>query len=270
MDRDQPGRVMIYLLVALTLFLVSVNAGKAAEDKRGTIFYQEIVTDMEEKSEKLRQHPLLDFIKDDSIPARRRISFAPYLSYIAMSFADILDTWLLVAEPQSELEERINKHIAEDDYHYNLFLHDVEGVLGVSLSDFGSYSAVMRHLWGDDSRAIRQYIYGWLDCVGRYGRDPILTLTTLEAMEAGAQALIGTTSRLVRELDSELGDLLYLGQVHVELEKNHSQFVWFDEEASVTPLGHIEITVLQRDRALLITEEMFARWASSEHVSSRV
>ena len=67
-----------------------------------------------------------------------------------MSFADILNTWLLVAEPQSELEEGINKHIAEDDYHYNLFLHDVEGVLGLSLSDFGSYSAVMRHLWGDD------------------------------------------------------------------------------------------------------------------------
>ena len=83
-------------------------------------------------------------------------------------------------------------------------------------------------------------------------------------MEAGAQALIGTTSRLVRQLDPELGDLLYLGQVHVELEKNHSQIVWLDEEASVTPLGHVEITVLQRDQALQITEEMFARGGRGE------
>ena len=245
--------LLLGLLAGLVLHFVSTSA-----EQSETIMYQEIVTDMEGKSEKLRQHPLLDFIKDDSIPARRRISFAPYLSYIAMSFADILDTWLLFPDPQSELEERINKHIEEDDYHYNLFLHDVENVLGLSLSDFGSYSAVLRHLWGDDSRAIREYIYGWLDCLARYN-DPIITLTTLEAMEAGAQALIGTTSRLVHQPGSELTDLQYLGQAHVELEKNHSQFVWFDEEATVPPLGHIQITRQQRDRALQITEEMFER-----------
>ena len=170
-----------------------------------------------------------------------------------MSFAD---TWLLVEEPRNELEERINKHIAEDDYHYNLFLHDVESVLGLSLDDFGSYSGVMRHLWGDDSRAIRRYIYGWVDCVARYN-DPIITLTTLEAMEAGAQALIGTTSQLVHRADSGLQDLMYLGQVHVDLEK---KFVWFNEEASVPPLGHLQITREQRDRAIQITEEMFERY----------
>ena len=249
----------------LFVFAGLLPASTAAENQLSeTILYQEIVTHMQQKSEKLRQHPLLDFIKDDAIPARRRISFAPYLSYIAMSFADVLDTWLLFPNPQNELEERINSHIQEDDYHYNLFLHDIESVLGLSLDDFGSYSAVMRHLWGDDSRAIRQYIYGWLDCVARYN-DPIITLTTLEAMEAGAQALIGTTSKLVKQ-DSELKELKYLGQAHVELEKNHSQFVWFDEQATVPPLGHIEISGEQRDHALQITEEMFERYGCVMHI----
>ena len=263
--------ILLCFVAGMMLFSsAAISAETAADDQNeATFYYQEIVTDMEEKSETLRKHPLLDFIKDDTIPARRRISFAPYLSYIAMSFADILDTWLLVEEPRNELEERINKHITEDDYHYNLFLHDVESVLGLSLDDFGSYSGVMRHLWGDDSRAIRRYIYGWVDCVARYN-DPIITLTTLEAMEAGAQALIGTTSQLVHRADSGLQDLMYLGQVHVDLEKNHSQFVWFNEEASVPPLGHLQITREQRDRAIQITEEMFERYIDTYSNSTSI
>ena len=243
---------LLYLSAAGILLLLT------PVENAETILYQEIAAEIEKKAETLFQHPLLDFINDNSIPARRRISFAPYLSFLAMSFADVLDSWILFPNPQNELEKRINRHIEEDDFHYNFFLHDIEGVLGLSLDDFGSYSAVMRHLWGDDSRAIRQYIYGWLDCVARYN-DPIITLTSLDAMEAGAQALIGTTSKLVKQEESELKELIYLGHEHVDLEKNHSQFVWYGEEDTVRPLGHIEITREQKNHALEITEEMFER-----------
>ena len=41
----------------------------------------------------------------------------------------------------------------EDNFHYNFFLNDVEKVLGYTLDRFGSYAAVLRHIWGDDSKA---------------------------------------------------------------------------------------------------------------------
>ena len=239
------------LFLSVTVILLLLTPVENAE----TILYQEIAADIEKKTETLRQHPLLDFImNDNSIPAQRRISFAPYLSFLAMSFADILDSWILFPNPQNELEKRINRHIEEDDFHYNLFLHDIEGVLGLSLDDFGSYSAVMRHLWGDDSRAIRQYIYGWLDCMARHN-DPILTLTSLEALEAGSLVLFESTSKLVRQESSELKELKYFGQVHLRLEKNHSRY---EEEATIL-LEQIEITREQREHALQITKELFER-----------
>lgn len=237
---------------SLLILLLTAIAGCSilSESAEETIYYQDVVNDIDDKRATLRQHALFNFIRDDSIPPRRRLSFAPYMSYIAMTFPDMLDIWLSVPNPQSELEKRINQHVEEDNFHYNLFLHDVENVLGLSLDDFGTYSAVMRHLWGDDSRAIRQYMYSWLECMSRY-RDPIITVTSLEVMEAGAQTLFGATSRLAHQ--SGLDDLLYLGQEHVDLEDSHS------ENSGNTSLGQIQITKEQREQALEITEEMFER-----------
>ena len=247
----------LHFLAVLFLFAVP-PLGAEAEKK--PVLFQEIIDDMEEKSAKIRRHPFLDFLRDDTIPARRRMSFAPYLTYFAMSFADIVDTWLYVPDPQSELEERINIYIDEDDFHYNLLLHDIEQVLGYTEERFGSYAAVTRHLWGDDSRAVREYIYGWLDCLNRY-KDPIITLTTFEAVEIGAQPLVDAPYHHIYLPDGGLKGLLYFGQTHVDLEMNHTQFNWFDEDkAPVLPLGDIEITAEQRDRALEVSEEMYKRY----------
>ena len=231
-----------------------------AEGEKDSILFQEIIDDMEEKSAKIRQHPFMDFLKDDSVPARRRMSFAPYLTYFAVSFADIVDTWLYVTDPRSELEERINIYIDEDDFHYNLLLHDIEHVLGYAQDRFGSFTAVVRHLWGDDSRAVREYIYGWLDCLNRY-KDPIITLTTFEAVEIGAQPVVDAAYHHIYLPDAGIKGLLYFGQTHVDLEMNHTQFNWFDEEkAPVLPLGDIEITAEQRNQALEVSEEMYKRY----------
>ncbi len=74
-----------------------------------------------------------------------------------MTFADVADNRIL--KPQTELEERINAFSNEDNFHYNLFLHDVELVMGYTLERYGSYASVMRHLWGDDSKAVRKLLY---------------------------------------------------------------------------------------------------------------
>ena len=249
---------IIYLAGALILLASSISA----EEQKEKIVFQEIIDDMEVKSDKMRQHPLLDFLRDESIPPRRRLQFAPYLTYLVMSFSDIVDTWLYYENPQNDLEERVNVYINEDDFHYNLILHDIEH-LGYTLDRYGTYTAVMRHVWGDDSRAVRQYIYAWLDVLNRY-KDPIMALTAFEAYEIGAQPFIDAAYYHIYEVvdkDSDMKDLLYFGQIHVDLEMNHTQFNWFnDEVVPIAPLGDIEITAQQRDRALEASEEMFQRY----------
>jgi hypothetical protein len=248
-------KLAVILVAGLTLAIPLIGA----DDHKGGVLFQEIIDDMEDKSDRIRQHPFIDFLKDETISARRRMSFAPYLTYFAMSFADIVDTWLYVPSPQNELEERINIYIDEDDFHYNLLLHDIEQVLGYTLDRFGSYAAVMRHIWGDDTRAVREYIYAWLDCLNRY-KDPIITLTTFEGIEVGAQPLVDAAYHHVFLPDNGIKGLLYFGQTHVDLEMNHTQFNWFNEkDTPVLPLGNIEITAEHRDRALEVSEEMYKR-----------
>ena len=245
--------------LALTLLATSISS----QEEKGTVLFQEIINYMQEKSESVNQHPVLGFLKDETIAARRRMTFAPYLTYFALAFADVVDTWLYVRNPQNELEERINIYITEDNFHYNFLLYDIENVLGYTLDRYGSYAAVMRHLWGDDSRAVREYIYAWLDCLNRY-KDPIITLATFEGIEMAAQPLVEATYYHVYKPELGIKELKYFGQTHVDLEMNHTQFNWFNtEDVPILPLGNIEITVQQRDRALEVSKEMYIRYVNA-------
>ena len=142
---------------------------------------------------------------------------------------------------------------------FHFFLHDVEKVLGYTLDRYGSYAAVMRHVWGDDTRAVREYIYGWLDCVNRY-KDPVVTLATFEAVEMTLKPIFTTIYKYVYLPEGGLKGLEYFGQKHVELEANHSQFSWFrDEGTPFLPIGDLEITVEQRAHGLEVAYEIYER-----------
>ncbi len=81
------------------------------------------------------------------------MSFFPYLTHFAMTFSDVMDSWIYFEDPQTELEQRINTMVTEDNFHYNFFLNDMDTVSSYTIDRFGSYSAVMRHLWGDESKS---------------------------------------------------------------------------------------------------------------------
>ena len=248
--------VLCFAAIALTVLLTLLVSAQGESDK---VLFREIVADMEEKDVKISQHPFFRWLGDESIPARRRMTFVPYWAYFALSFADVVNTWVYVPNPKNELEERINTYIREDNFHYNFFLHDVENVLGYTLDRYGSFAAVMRHLWGDDSRAVREYIYAWIDCLNKY-KDPIITLATFEAIEVSVKPLVEVAYNKIFLPEFGLKEMQYFGETHVQLEMNHTQFNWFNEGVSpILPLENIEITALQRDRAIEISEEMFRR-----------
>ena len=91
---------------------------------------------------------------------------------------------------------------------------------------FGSYSAVMRHMYGAESKAVRELIYAWTVVASKYD-DPLITLTTFEVIEAGLKDFFEVVYTKVYLAEEELKGMQYFGATHVELEMNHTMTSWF-------------------------------------------
>lgn len=224
-----------------------------------SVKFQEVMDVIEEKRLELSQHKFFKFLSDESIPATKRIRFVPYWLYFALAAPDVLDNWMRIANPQTELEHRVNKFIDEDSFHYNLFLHDVENVLGYTPDRFGSLGGILRHIWGDDSRAVRMLIYSWASGVKK-SKDPIVTLASFEAVEAGLKDFVETVyGKLFLGKDGFPG-LKYFGQAHVDLEMNHTVTGWFKPDGEIsdfTPIEEFDISEEAKAYSLEVVEDMF-------------
>lgn len=243
----------------VAILLAAVGFCYAAQSATRHTF-QEVMDVIVEKQQKLSQHDFFKYLSDESIPASKRIRFVPYWSYFALAAADVLDCWIRIPNPQSELERRVNAFIDEDNFHYNLFLYDVEDVLGYTPSRFGSYGAIMRHLWGDDSKALRMLIYAW-GSGAKKSKDPIVALASFEAGEAGLKDIFEIAYSKLFKGDGGYPTLKYFGQTHVDLESNHTITAWFKDEPepveSTLPLTSYEITEETKQLSLEVVEDMF-------------
>lgn len=219
--------------------------------------FQEVIDVIEGKRVELSQHKLFEYISDTSVPASKRMQFVPYFGYFAIAGADLLDSWFRIPSPQTELERRVNVFIEEDNFHYNLFLYDMEEVLGYTTSRFGSYGAIMRHLWGDDSKAVRMLVYAW-GSVKQKSEDPMVTLASFEAVEAGLKHLFESAKEFVFDGENGLPDLKYFGQTHIDFEKNHTLTSWFKEgDEPFRPLASYEMSEESKHISLEVVDDLF-------------
>lgn len=246
------GMIIALSLVVLVVYLREVRSIK----------FQEVISVLEQRRQEISEHQFIKMMKNESIPLEKRMSFVPYWTFYAMMFADILDSWIRIDNPKTELEERINAFVEEDDFHYNFFLNDVEKVLGYTLDRFGSYAAVLRHIWGDESKAVRQLQYSWIACAKKYD-DPMVVLATFEAMEAGLKDFFEAGYKYFYKPDNEdegLKSLQYLGRAHVELEINHTVTAWFkDGEQPYRPLADYEVSKETLQHSLEVVKEIMDR-----------
>ena len=218
---------------------------------------QDVIDVIEVKRETLSKHKLFEYISDTSVPARKRMQFVPYFGYFAIAGADLLDSWFRIPDPKTELERRVNVFIEEDNFHYNLFLYDMEEVLGYNTDRFGSYSAIMRHLWGDDSKAVRMLVYTW-GAVAVKSKDPMVALASFEAVEAGLKHLFESAKEHVFNGENGLPDLKYFGQTHIDFEMNHTLTSWFKEgDEPFRPLASFEMSEESMNVSLEVVDDLF-------------
>ena len=138
-----------------------------------------------ERQKMVSTNPLFPTLKDASIPAHIRMSFAPYVLYFAMNGMDILNH-MKVDKPETELsklEKRLNTFIDEDNFHYNFYLRDLEH-LGYTIEKFGSVAGILRLVWAPEGLTTRKLIYS---CLKAYSRceSPLMAMTICETGEGG-------------------------------------------------------------------------------------
>ena len=108
--------------------------------------FKEVMDVINEKRLELSGHKFFEFLRDETIPERRRMTFAPYWTTFVLGGTDVLDNWIRVPEPKNDLERRINAFVEEECFHYNFFLHDVESVLGCTVNKFGMFTCSSVHI----------------------------------------------------------------------------------------------------------------------------
>jgi|GEM_PF-5676876 len=173
---------------------------------------------------------LFETLKDESLPKRQRMLFAPYMLFFSVGSPDIKTLMMRIEKPQEELslaERKINAFINEDNFHYNFYLRDLER-LGYGLDRFGSISAVVRHVFAEEGIPTRRLVYG----IGSYidqESDPLIGLAITEIIEAGLFDLFTTVYQHIIKADADetYADFDYFGDTHVMLEQNHTVTSWF-------------------------------------------
>ena len=214
--------------------------------------FSDITSVIAERKEELGKHKFFEMLKDTSLSYEKKMSFIPYLIFYTMSFADLLDSWMHVPNPTTDMDEFINTFIDEDDYHYNFYLEDT-AVLGYNIERFGSYRAVIRHIWSDETKAIRQLVYNWVLYAKKFD-DPLIVLVTMESFEAGVNDLFVKVCENVHRPKDGIKSLKYFGDYHVALESNHS------EAASDEPqkIDNLDVSAIQYEHAMEVVQATFA------------
>lgn len=175
----------------------------------------EIIELIEQRRSRYESHPFLEFLRDDRIPATRRLSYAPYVCHFVLTFSDVNRHYLNIEHGGDPVHEMASRHAADDATHFALFLHDL-AALGYDsecrLTD------ALRFLWSDSGRLARDMSYYAISAA----RDatPPLRLVVIAALEAMGEAWLEATVVAARAHPAH-DQLLYFGPHHLEREHGH-------------------------------------------------
>lgn len=164
------------------------------------------------------QLPLFDFLRDDSISVRDRLSFVPCMASFIMSFGD-LNRFVLRVEPTDDPHQQmINAHSHEDDHHWPWYLEDFVK-LGHDVAT--TPSEVLRFIFSDECARNRLLSHQLAHLI--WGATPRVRLAVIEAIEETGNVLFALTAPLAGQYTRATGiELRYLGEFHFQLESGHA------------------------------------------------
>lgn len=171
-----------------------------------------------EKQQAFSKLPLFGFMEDKTIEPVKRLAFAPCAAPFIMSFTDLCK-YVLRKEPTSDkVQEILNLHTYEDDFHWQWYIADLEK-LGFNYSQ--QFNDSLTFLWGDETKASRLLAHELYRLIVQ--SNAVEKLMILEAMEAAADVFLAQTGKITKELQSVTDlEYEYFGSGHGNAEQNHN------------------------------------------------
>jgi hypothetical protein len=205
---------------------------------------------IEEQKQEFAQLPFFQFMRDESIDPRQRLSWAPWIAPFVMSFGD-LNKYIFRQEPSTDrIQNLINIHTYEDDHHWLWFLEDLEK-LGFNPSL--KYSDTLRILWSKQNEKSR-LICNELGLLYKLQTDMHLRLVIIEAIEAAGHVNFFLVSEVSKQLQPITKvNYRYFGPSHFALETGHSTGTENIEDFIVS----LELTEKVRQQAFGLVEQVF-------------
>ncbi|MGB3650360.1 MAG: hypothetical protein WBA41_04000 [Rivularia sp. (in: cyanobacteria)] len=211
---------------------------------------KEVLELIEKRKQEFAKLPFFEYLQDKSIDPRQRLIWVPCFTHVTMSLAE-LNKYILRQKPNNNpIQEIINKHTYEEDYHWIWFLGDIEKL------DFNNrlnFIDAINFFWSESTQKTRQLSYELFSLCTSF-KDPILRLIIIEAIEGTSNVGLPLTAIVAQELEQITDkDYLYLNNHHVEAEKSHTII------AGNTHLliDNLQLTPKQKETAFNIVNTVF-------------
>ena len=210
---------------------------------------QSVLARLGARAKSFSEHPFFAFLKDETIPGRDRMAFAPCIAPHVLTFRDLCAH--VVRDDAGEahpVQALVNVHSREDDDHWQWFLDDL-----ARLGDDPtlSFTAATRFLWSDATLQTR--LLGYRLCAYAMGAAPIDRLLVLQCVEAAFQVALGSVGGAVRAFTASGGpELSYFGAAHEAAEAAHT-----GEDESHRVLAETHLDEAQRVRLLALVDGIF-------------
>lgn len=205
---------------------------------------------IDKQKQEFSQLPLFQFMRDESIDPRQRLSWAPWVAPYAMNFGD-LNKYVLRQEPTTDkIQALINVHTYEDDHHWLWFLEDLEK-LGFNPSL--KYSDTLRIMWSKQTEKSR-LICNKLGVLFESQSDMLLRLAITEAIEATGHVILFLTAEVSKQLEPITRvNYHYFGPSHFAVETGHPTGTENIEDF----IESLELTEKTRQQACDLVKQVF-------------
>jgi hypothetical protein len=205
---------------------------------------------IEEQKKEFAQLPLFQFMRDESIDPRKRLSWAPWVAPYAMNFGDLNKHFLRQEPTTDKIQAMINVHTYEDDHHWVWFLEDLEK-LGFNPSL--KYTDTLRIVWSKHAEKSRLICHK-LSLMLESQSDMLLKLVISEAIEATGHVVLFLTSEVSKQLEPlNKINYRYFGPPHFAVETGYP----IGKENFEEFVKSLELPEDTRQQAFILVEQVF-------------
>jgi hypothetical protein len=216
-----------------------------------------VLSYVDSKTEEYSRLPLFAHLRDDSIPARDRLSFVPCLAHFVMSFADLYGLVLRETPPVERFQELVNAHTYEDGGHWKWFLADLASL---GFNPTLTLSDSLRVIWGERTAKTRMLTYRM--CRLGLGASSLEKLVLVHCIEAAGKVSLAAAAPVATEVGKTLGrNLLYFGNHHLDTEQQHT----LEDDAVHRSLESVSLDSAKMPALFALIDEAFAAFSEFSH-----